>query len=331
MVEVKRQTLTVGASVNGKIGYGTPTDLPIRASGTVTWLPRSGVNIARGGVLMRVDEKPVVLMYGSTPSYRALHDTATEIIDDAREPTGAFGGDHGSSEAADQQAPPVAPPPAPLVGSDVEELEENLSALGYRGFDVDEEFTSNTTEAIRAWQRDLGVPPTGRVELGDVLVVPGPIRLVTDPAALGGESPSTAVQQTSTEKVITATASSESLGWAEPGAKVRVTLPSQRTVVASVDSVVTGDEAESSVRLRFAHPERAPTSGTVTVSYIAQRARHVLTVPVTALVALAEGGYGIQLADSSGTFVPVVPGLYADGTVEISGDIEPGAKIRVPR
>ena len=47
----------------------------------------------------------------------------------------------------------------------------------------------------------------------------------------------------------------------------------------------------------------------------------VLTVPVAALVALAEGGYGVQVVDGgTSRFVAVETGLFADGRVEVSGD-----------
>ena len=59
----------------------------------------------------------------------------------------------------------------------------------------------------------------------------------------------------------------------------------------------------------------------VTVSLEADRAENVLTVPVAALVALAEGGYGVQVVEGSGVrYVAVTTGMFAGGRVEISGD-----------
>ena len=43
-----------------------------QASGTYTKLPALGQVIAQGQVLYRVDDSPVVLLYGSTPAYRTL-------------------------------------------------------------------------------------------------------------------------------------------------------------------------------------------------------------------------------------------------------------------
>jgi hypothetical protein len=42
-------------------------------------------------------------------------------------------------------------------------------------------------------------------------------------------------------------------------------------------------------------------------------------VPVTALLATAGGGYAIQEAQAPHRLVPVTPGLFAAGYVQISG------------
>jgi hypothetical protein len=57
----------------------------------------------------------------------------------------------------------------------------------------------------------------------------------------------------------------------------------------------------------------------VSVSFAQARARNVLSVPVTALLATGGGGYAVQQAAAPHTFIPVTTGLYAAGYVEISG------------
>ncbi|XIE78873.1 hypothetical protein AB6O49_13915 [Streptomyces sp. SBR177] len=70
--------------------------------------------------------------------------------------------------------------------------------------------------------------------------------------------------------------------------------------------------------------------GPVTVTYVGRERRNVLAVPVSALVALAEGGHGLETAD--GTFVAVRTGLFADGDVEVSGPaVREGLEVRIPR
>jgi hypothetical protein len=65
--------------------------------------------------------------------------------------------------------------------------------------------------------------------------------------------------------------------------------------------------------------------------YVTRRkAENVLAAPVGALLALAEGGYGVELADTH-ELVAVQTGLFADGLVEVQGDgLAPGTKVVVP-
>jgi hypothetical protein len=57
----------------------------------------------------------------------------------------------------------------------------------------------------------------------------------------------------------------------------------------------------------------------VSVSFAQQRANNVLSVPVTALVAVSGGNYAVQEAAAPHTLVPVSVGLFAAGYVQISG------------
>ena len=54
--------------------------------------------------------------------------------------------------------------------------------------------------------------------------------------------------------------------------------------------------------------------------YTGERRKNVLTVPVAALLALAEGGYGLQVVEAGAVrHVPVRVGLFAEGRAEVSG------------
>jgi hypothetical protein len=57
----------------------------------------------------------------------------------------------------------------------------------------------------------------------------------------------------------------------------------------------------------------------VSVNFQQQKATNVLSVPVTALLATAGGGYAVQAATPQHNLIPVTPGLFAAGYVEISG------------
>lgn len=338
LVPVKREDLTISTSLDGKLGFGSTSAIPLQASGVVTWLPAAGSVIGRGQTLMRVDDQPIVLMYGTTPAFRAMDTTAASDGDADRAAASSTGdpaaGATDKGKNGKGSPPSVAPAPVlPMRGPDVEQLEQNLSAMGYGGFTVDDEFTSYTAEGVKAWQTASSMTPTGRVELGDVVFLPGPVRVSADRATLGTNDVSAAVEATSIEKVVTVTAPADSLAWANEGAPVSITLPDQKKAKGTVTSVGPGSGGEDggnvSVRISLTDPGRAKEPGPVTVVHVSRREPNALTVPVTALVALAEGGYGVQLED--GSYVPVTPGIYAAGTVQITGELDAGAQVRDAR
>jgi hypothetical protein len=66
----------------------------------------------------------------------------------------------------------------------------------------------------------------------------------------------------------------------------------------------------------------------VSVSFAQAEAKGVLSVPVTALLAVAGGNYAVQEAASPHTLIPVTTGLFAAGYVQISGQgIYPGLAV----
>ena len=67
---VTRQTLVDTQSQDGELGYGDSTALASRLSGTVTALAAEGTTVSRGKPLYRIDDDPVVLLYGRLPAYR---------------------------------------------------------------------------------------------------------------------------------------------------------------------------------------------------------------------------------------------------------------------
>jgi peptidoglycan hydrolase-like protein with peptidoglycan-binding domain len=155
---VTRRTLTESSTVDGTLGYGTSLELYDRVSGTFTWLPSVGATVSRGGTLWRVNNLPVVLMYGSVPAYRTLKEGVSD-------------------------------------GPDVTQLNENLIDLGYDPYGAitdDEEFGEATAAAVRRWQKAEGLRETGEVELGRVVFAPGARRVTAVKVALGQDPPGAA-------------------------------------------------------------------------------------------------------------------------------------------
>jgi hypothetical protein len=70
----------------------------------------------------------------------------------------------------------------------------------------------------------------------------------------------------------------------------------------------------------------------VQVSLTVQRVQHVLAVPVSALLALSGGGYGLEVVTPSGRhhLVGVHTGVFASGDVQVSGTgLAPGMRVVV--
>ena len=81
----------------------------------------------------------------------------------------------------------------------------------------------------------------------------------------------------------------------------------------------------TSMQLTIA-PDRPAATGTgqgvaVQVSLVTQSVRDVLAVPIAALLALAGGGYGVEVDGPSGHkyLVGVTTGLFANALVQVSG------------
>ncbi|MFI6942540.1 peptidoglycan-binding protein [Streptomyces sp. NPDC050418] len=354
-VAVARTTLTDQAELAGNLGHGPEVPFLVKAAGTVTWLPGTGAEVKRGQAVLRVDDKPVVLMYGALPVYRELGVTPP------REPRGTDTGGAGTggkgtggTEAGGTTGTPTTPrTSAPMRGMDVKQFETNLAALGYTGFTVDDTYSELTARAVKQWQEDLGLPRTGRVGVGDILYAPGAVRISGSAVRVGAEAAGTPLSHTSTKRMVTVSASAAETGWARRGTEVDVELPDGRTVRGEVGAVGKdatapdgGGEtsggaeedggksaAEVSVTITFAAQKKLGRlqSGPVTVRHVVKERENVLAVPVAALVALAEGGHGLELADGD-RFVAVETGLFADGKVEVSGPgVREGLKVRIPK
>jgi peptidoglycan hydrolase-like protein with peptidoglycan-binding domain len=152
---VTRRTLSESSTVDGTLGYGSKVEIYDRLAGTFTWLPAVGSVIGRGATLFRVNDEPVVLMYGSVPTYRVLKQGVSD-------------------------------------GPDVAELNANLIDLGFDPYGAiadDESFGEATATAVRRWQKAEGLRQTGEVELGRVVFAPSARRVTELHVALGQDPP----------------------------------------------------------------------------------------------------------------------------------------------
>ncbi|MEV4619565.1 peptidoglycan-binding protein [Asanoa sp. NPDC049573] len=306
--QVVRETMLDTTDVAGELGYTGTTTLAGRIPGVITRMPLPGDVIGRGRPIYRVDNTPIVLMYGSVAAYRSLGPGST--------------------------------------GSDVRQLEQNLKALGYHGFTVDAIYSSATATAVREWQEDHGLPRTGRVEQGRVVFAPEAIRVAATAAGVNESTGGAAavLTYTTTGRQVTVRLAIGQQRLARRGTTVRIQLPNGTVTAGRVDRVFTivepadaggQDETRIQVTVSLADPAAAAgiEAAVVNVTFTAGQREHVLSVPVAALVALAEGGYGVEVIDGTTThYVRIQTGLFANGRVEVTGDgLEEGTTVGMPR
>ena len=120
------------------------------------------------------------------------------------------------------------------------------------------------------------------------------------------------------------------------GAQVPGKITGARTVIDPGDGSPTSNpttKIEVTVAVTDAKALAGLDAATVSCAFTASEKPGVLTVPVAALLALAEGGYGVEVIDAGGStrIVAVETGLFAGGRVEVSGDgLAEGATVGMP-
>ncbi|MBC9719579.1 peptidoglycan-binding protein [Streptomyces sp. TRM66268-LWL] len=308
--EITRSDLAASQALAGELGYGTPVPVHGRLPGTVTWLPEQGAVVQRGEALYKVDNQPVALMYGATPMYRDL----------------ARG----------------------VEGPDVEQLNDNLRALGY-GAPNGDVFTAETAAAVRALQQKQGVKATGTLKIGQLHFARDAVRVAEHRTVVGDTASATVLTRTSRSKTVTVQVDVGDQELAKKGKVVKVLLPGGSSVEGKIRRVrtVTSGEGEKSdgkdgsvktkidveIEIADQHALKGLDTATVDVEFTSATAKNALSVPVTALVALADGGYAVRVVDGDRTrTVPVKLALFAQGRVEIeSRELRAGMKVAVPK
>jgi multidrug efflux pump subunit AcrA (membrane-fusion protein) len=284
-------------------------------SSTFTALPSVGQIVARGQSLYEIDGQPVLLLYGATPATRAF-------------------------------VAGMSP------GRDVAELNANLDALGYGRGLAGDEFTAATVAAIRALQSARSASVTGELLVGAVVFEYGPVRVTSVTPTVGATvMPGPVLAITSTARQVKLALDASEQSSIKVGDTVTITLPDNQTTpgrITYVSSVATspssdgkgGGEEESAptveVHATPTHPaatghlDQAP----VNVEITTESAQNVLAVPVDALLALAGGGYAVEVADGRvHRLVAVTVGLFddAEGLVQVNGQgLDAGQRVVVP-
>jgi hypothetical protein len=345
--EVVRTDLSNSTSLGGTLGYGTARSLKGARDGIVTWLPAPGASIKRGKQLYRVDDEPVPLFYGGLPLFRTLGKRNTtgrdvRVVADNLKALGyAIGRQPRAGEKVTQTRPAPDSPPAPAAAPTPtasgkppavtappkpKTISQRVTVRTGDGV-----LTRSLIDAIKDWQKDSGLPVTGQIGAGDVLVLTGAVRVNSVAVQLGDGAAGPLMSVTPTTKVITVGAEAAEAGSIEQGDKVTVELPNDETVPGKVTAVGTALQTEEggggdpnaapklTVTVTLDDPKKVAKldSADVQVDFVAETHPDVLAVPVGALVALSEGGYAVQLAGAG--LVAVETRMFAKGLVEVTG------------
>jgi Putative peptidoglycan binding domain len=331
---VERGRLALQVSAAGNLTYAAQADGSVvnQATGILTALPSVGDVIKCGQVLYRVQGHPVALLCGSTPLYRSL------------------------SEG--------------MKGWDVKELNRNLVDLGYAdgaGLDPSGYFGSETRSALKDLKGDLGLARTGSLEPAQAVALPGPLRISSVSATLGAAAQPGApiAEATSTARRVEVDLDPSEAGSVKVGDRASITLPNNRTtlgVVGRIGTLVVDNGSDSGsasgsgsgtnsgssggsgattatvpvfIKLKRIRDVRGIQQAPVQVSIITGRVKDALSVPVTALLARAGGGYAVETVDAGGQrqLVRVDLGAFdqANGLVQVSGPgLRAGQRVVVP-
>ncbi|MEU3600439.1 peptidoglycan-binding protein [Streptomyces sp. NPDC006798] len=284
------------------------------AGGTLTWLAPTGSVVKRNERVYEIDGRAVRLMYGAEPMYRTLK-------------TGA-------------------------KGKDVRQWEENLAALGYTGFDVDEEYTAKTAAAVERWQKSHDLRRTGTVGPDQIAFAGSAVRVKETGAGSGGDRIAVGDRITPGSPVLTVTGSERVVGFRIPaaeagsaraGTRAHVTLPDGTRLPGKVSAVgrtaTVGDDPQDKtpkidITVSFDDPDKVTgvDQSPVTVELTGETRKDVLSVPVNALLALPDGGFGVQVVENGrARDVEVELGMFGQGRVEVSGEgLREGMKVGVP-
>ena len=295
----------VGSAVNPGVAVIATSSVP---GGTVTAIASEGDILGHGDTLFVVEGDPVTLFVADVPFYRTL--------------------DVGS------------------VGDDVRVLEEALVGFGFDAegaMVVDDVFDEETTNALVAWQASIGAPVDGVLNIGEIMVTEDPIRVAASHISIGSNvTQGTQIYTPSTStSVVSVRLLADDQELIVAGDPVVVVMPNGDEEPASVATVGNiairsqefGTYFEVEITLNRQGAAAGLDEAPVDIEVIDDRVENVLVVPVTALLALGEGGYAVQIDTGNGQtrLIAVDAGMYADGSVEIaSSELEAGMRVVVP-
>lgn len=281
--------------------WPTVATLAAGAQGIVTSIHvTDGQPLAEGTVLLTVDLRPVVVVQGTVPAFRALSQGVS--------------------------------------GPDVAALQGYLRRVGFPLSSPEGRFDAATTSAVRAWQRSLALVASGVVELGDVIfagTLPARVRLTVATGAVVG--PGAALGElVAPAPVFRVAVTNDQLALIPPRAQV-VIERAEGTWSGAVASTDLTDPEQPALLLSGVDGtavcvdscDEVPVTGSSTWSATAVLVP-VTEGPVIPVSAIRTGPDGtMTVRTSGGEDIPVEVVASDSGLAVVSG-IEVGTEIEVP-
>ena len=306
--KVQKGKLSDAVSLKGTLTYrarpdGSPYTAINQASGTYTELPDEGDKVGCGDVFYRVDDKPVLLLCGTTPAYRDL-----------------YAGDKGSDVRALNRNLHI---PGDRFTA---ETSARLAALRRaRGLDATGSLALGDAVFLPASARIAKV--SGR--LGGAAQPGGQVALATSDS-LEVQVQLDASQQGQVKKGDRAQISlpgNESVtGRVRRLGRIARTAGNDGDVAGATIPVYIGLDNPGKAR----GLDRAPVRAQITTAGV----KSALSVPVTAIIGKSGDGFAVEVVRGDGRreLVAVELGLFdtADGRVQVDGDLRAGDQVVVP-
>ena len=208
-------------------------------------------------------------------------------------------------------------------------------------------FTTETGKALEAFQRRKGLPVTGLLALGDAVFLPEAVLVAKVMGQVGGSArPGAPVLTATSGKLhVRVDLDASQQGEVRKGDRVQITLPGNtpatgrvagfgrvaqagegsQAAAATIPTFIDLDDPAKAGRL-----DQAPVGVDITTRGV----EDALSVPVTALVGKAGGGFAVEVVRAGGRreLVAVKLGLFdtGGGRVQVEGDLREGDPVVVP-
>jgi peptidoglycan hydrolase-like protein with peptidoglycan-binding domain len=301
--------MTLDREFRARVSFGDRWSIPTTASGTVTQSRDESAIVAFGAELIRIDDRPVFLAEGTMPMYRELVRVDTRQRDQ-------------NGDRLELQ-----------TGDDIVQLQRFLASAGFDAegeLEVDGEFGPTTEQAVKEWQEAVGLPVTGRVDRAQLVFSETPVRVA---AGLRVGSPFVEMPVTEPAPIVTVDTSNRDRSALAIGSTVQVVTGADIRHAGQVteQQQVRADDGSTVWRTTITVDADLGDASEATVEAITVIAEQVLLVPVGSLLALAEGGFAVELVRLDGlpVLTTVEVGEVVDGLAEITGDIRVGDEVVV--